>query len=51
MSRVFGPMRQMGFVVRDMDRALKYWTGTLGIGPFFVVRRLPLEHLAELGPR
>src|SRR5436853_3263721 len=43
MSRVFGPRHQMGLVVRDMDRALRYWTGTLGIGPFFVVRRLPLD--------
>lgn len=43
MSRLFGPMRQIGFSVRDLDGALKYWTETLGIGPFFVVRRLPLE--------
>src|SRR6185295_5369391 len=43
MSRLFGPMRQIGFVVRDLDHALKYWTQTLGVGPFFVVRRLPIE--------
>ena len=25
MSRLFGPLRQMGFVVRDIDRAMRHW--------------------------
>jgi catechol 2,3-dioxygenase-like lactoylglutathione lyase family enzyme len=49
MSRLFGPMRQLGFVVRDLDRALQYWTQTLGVGPFFVIRRLPLERFEYRG--
>ncbi len=43
MSRLFGAMRQLGFVVRDLDASLDYWTKTLGVGPFYVVRKLPLE--------
>ena len=43
MSRLFGPMRQMGHVVRDLDRSLRYWIDTLGVGPFYVVRGLPIE--------
>ena len=36
MSRLFGPIRQMGFVVRDLERAVQYWTQTLlGIGMRF----------------
>ncbi len=35
MSRLFGPARQNGIVVRDLDSALAYWTETLGVGPFF----------------
>lgn len=35
MSRLFGPARQNGIVVRDLDEALAYWTGQLGVGPFF----------------
>lgn len=38
MSMWFGPARQIGFVVRDLDRALRCWTETLGVGPFFVTR-------------
>ena len=40
MSRVFGPMRQIGVVVRDLDAALRHWTEALGVGPFFVLPNL-----------
>src|SRR5262245_57823720 len=40
MSRIFGEMRQIAFVVRDLDKALRYWTETLGVGPFFLLRDL-----------
>ena len=35
MSRVFGPVRQLGYVVDDVAAAMKHWTEVLGIGPFF----------------
>jgi hypothetical protein len=25
MSRLFGPLRQMGYVVTDIDAAMKHW--------------------------
>ena len=40
MSQLFGSVRQIAFVVRDLDRALRYWTATLGVGPFFVMRNV-----------
>jgi len=43
MSRRFGSIRQIAFVVHDLDRALRYWTATLGIGPFFLMRDLVPE--------
>ncbi len=43
MSRLFGSMRQIGIVVRDLDAALQYWTEVLGVGPFFVLRNLSPE--------
>jgi len=49
MSRFFGPMRQIAFVVRDLDRALQYWTHTLGVGPFFVLRNVSPEHFRYRG--
>lgn len=49
MSRLFGTMRQIAFVVRDLDHALKYWTETLGVGPFFVLRDLRFENYRYRG--
>jgi catechol 2,3-dioxygenase-like lactoylglutathione lyase family enzyme len=44
MSRLFGEMRQIAFVVRDIDAALEYWAETLGVGPFFLLRDLVPEN-------
>ena len=40
MSRIFGEIRQIAFVVRDMEKALRYWNDTLGVGPFYLLRDL-----------
>ena len=42
MSRIFGPMRQLGLVVRDFDAALRDWTEVQGIGPFYFFRDMPI---------
>lgn len=49
MSRRFGNIRQVAFVVRDIRHALRYWTETLGIGPFFVLRELRPDTFAYRG--
>ena len=43
MSRFFGPLRQMGFVVRDIDKAMRHWVEVCGVGPWFYAERLPLD--------
>ena len=39
-SKVFGEIRQLAFVVPDIDVAMEYWANSLGIGPFFIKRRI-----------
>jgi hypothetical protein len=39
MSRFFGELRQNGYVVRDIQSAMKHWTEVLGVGPFYYVDR------------
>ena len=39
-----GPVRQIGYVVRDIDAAIAPWVA-MGIGPWFVIRELPLRTL------
>ena len=43
MSRLFGPMRQVGIVVRDIEKAMRHWVEVCGIGPWFYAERLPLD--------
>lgn len=42
MSRIFGPIRQVGMVVRDIEAAMRHWAEVCGIGPWFHIPRYPL---------
>ena len=43
MTQPLYTVRQLAYVVRDLDAALRYWTETLGAGPFFVLQHCPLQ--------
>jgi hypothetical protein len=44
-----GPVRQIGYVVDDLDQAMAGWL-ELGVGPWFVMRALPMEALYRGDP-
>jgi hypothetical protein len=44
MSVLPGPIRQIGYVVTDLDQALASWI-ELGVGPWLVIRGLPMRAL------
>lgn len=46
MSTFFGPARQNGVIVDDLDRALEHWIIEVGAGPFYVIRHLPLDYFS-----
>jgi hypothetical protein len=48
-SHIFGEIRQIAFVVPDIDDAMDYWANMLGIGPFFVKRKLVLADFVYRG--
>lgn len=43
MSAIFGGARQNGYLVDDLDAALKHWVEVVGAGPFFGMRHIELE--------
>ncbi len=49
MSRIFGNVRQNGYVVRDVEAAMRHWTEVLGVGPFFYFERVPIEDFRYRG--
>ena len=51
MSRLFGPLRQMGYVVRDIEAAMRHWVEVCGVGPWFYADRLPVTAFTYRGMR
>ena len=50
MSRIFGEMSQICWVVPDIDAAIRYWGETLGVGPWSLTRHVEVtgfEHAGE----
>jgi len=43
MSRIFGKVCQNGYVVRDIEAAMKHWTEVLGVGPFYYIERVQMD--------
>lgn len=43
MSRIFGKVCQNGYVVRDIEAAMKHWTEVLGVGPFYYIERVKMD--------
>ena len=43
MTQPLYTVRQLAYVVTNMDAALTYWTETLKVGPFFLFEHCPLK--------
>jgi catechol 2,3-dioxygenase-like lactoylglutathione lyase family enzyme len=50
-SRFFGEIRQLGYVVDDIEAAMDHWSRVLGVGPFFYNPRVPIENYFYQGAR
>lgn len=43
MSNLLGPIRQLGYVVDDIEAGMKYWSETMGVGPWYYNPEVPVE--------
>lgn len=43
MSRLFGEIRQNGYVVRNLEAAIAHWLDAMRVGPFFVLERVEVQ--------
>jgi hypothetical protein len=48
MSRIFGNIAQIGYVVRDIDAAMEHWVQN-GVGPWFYVDRVQFDYFRHRG--
>ncbi len=49
MSRLFGAIRQNGYVVRDLDAAVDHWVNVMGVGPWFYFERVAIDYFRHRG--
>jgi hypothetical protein len=43
-----GPVRQVGYVVKDIEEAMQEWLN-LGVGPWFLTGKVPVENFQYMG--
>ncbi len=51
MSTLFGPMRQIGYVVRDIEKAMRHWVEVNRVGPWFYAERYAVDEFWYGGVR
>ena len=51
MSRLFGNLRQVGIVVRDIEAAMVHWSTVCGVGPWFYTDKLAVTAFSYRGAR
>lgn len=44
-----GPVMQLAWLPEDFDAALKHWTKTMGVGPFFIMENIALADMRYMG--
>ena len=49
MSRFFGEIRQLAYIVPDIQTAMSYWSSVLGIGPWYYNPRVPIKNYVHRG--
>jgi catechol 2,3-dioxygenase-like lactoylglutathione lyase family enzyme len=49
MSRFFGEIRQLAYVVPDIEEAMDYWSSVLGVGPWFYNPKVPIKNYQYRG--
>ena len=51
MSRFFGEIRQVAYLVPDIEAAMDYWSKVIGVGPWFYNPRVPIRNYTYRGER
>jgi hypothetical protein len=49
MSRIFGAIRQNGYVVRDVRAAMDHWINVMGVGPWFYFDPVKIDYFRYHG--
>lgn len=42
-DKLLGPVKQWGYLVKDLDEAMQCWVDQLGVGPWWGFRNVPMQ--------
>lgn len=51
MSRFFGEIRQVAYLVSDIEAAMDHWSRVLGVGPWYYNPKVPIRNYHYRGER
>jgi catechol 2,3-dioxygenase-like lactoylglutathione lyase family enzyme len=51
MSRFFGEIRQVAYLVPDIEAAMDHWSRVLGVGPWYYNPKVPIRNYQYRGER
>ena len=51
MSRYFGEIRQVAYLVPDIEAAMDHWSRVLGVGPWYYNPKVPIRNYHYRGQR
>lgn len=51
MSRFFGEIRQVAYIVPDIEAAMAHWSEVMGVGPWYYNPRVPIRNYHYRGER
>jgi catechol 2,3-dioxygenase-like lactoylglutathione lyase family enzyme len=51
MSRFFGEIRQVAYIVPDIEAAMAHWSTVMGVGPWYYNPRVPIQNYHYRGAR
>ena len=49
MSRIFGKIAQNGYVVHDIQAAMRHWVEVMGVGPWFYFEKVTVDYFRHRG--
>lgn len=49
MSRIFGAVRQNGYIVREIQAAMEHWINVMGVGPWYYMDRVKTDYFRHRG--
>ncbi len=48
-NKTLGPIRQVAYVVEDIEAEMDHWAGALGVGPWFYIKSVRMESYSYQG--